>query len=160
MVLNKMKRYSTSPVMGNVLHLLHLQVGFPGGSEGSVCLQCRRPRFDPWGRKWQLTLVLRLGKSHGWRSLVGYGPWGCNELDTTKQLHFTPCKTVGEANSCFESNPIPARDTQIQFWLSLCVVSGSWCAQGLFEPSECLCWLCGLILNVILPLLPPCWGSP
>ena len=112
MVLNKMKRYSTSPVMGNVLHLLHLQVGFPGGSEGSVCLQCRRPRFDPWGRKWQLTLVLRLGKSHGWRSLVGYGPWGCNELDTTKQLHFTPCKTVGEANSCFESNPIPARDTQ------------------------------------------------
>ena len=53
-----------------------------------------------------------------------------------------------------------ARDTQIQFWLSLCVVSGSWCAQGLFEPSECLCWLCGLILNVILPLLPPCWGSP
>ena len=27
-------------------------------------------------------------------------------------------------------------DTQTQFCLSLCVVSGSWCAQGLFEPSE------------------------
>ena len=25
-----------SPVMGKVLHLLHLQVGFPGGSEGKV----------------------------------------------------------------------------------------------------------------------------
>ena len=36
MVLNKMKRYSASPVMGNVLHLLHFQVGFPGGSEGKV----------------------------------------------------------------------------------------------------------------------------
>ena len=24
------------------------------------------------------------GKSHGWRSLVGYNPWGCKELDTTK----------------------------------------------------------------------------
>ena len=24
----------------------------------------------------------------GWRSLVGYSPWGCKELDTTKWLHF------------------------------------------------------------------------
>ena len=23
------------------------------------------------------------GKSHGWRSLVGYSPWGRKELDTT-----------------------------------------------------------------------------
>ena len=27
-------------------------------------------------------------------------------------------------------------DSQTQFCLSLCGVSGSWCAQGLFEPSE------------------------
>ena len=27
-------------------------------------------------------------------------------------------------------------DTQTQFCLSLCGVSGSWCAQGLLEPSE------------------------
>ena len=27
-------------------------------------------------------------KSHGWRSLVGYSPWGCKELDMTEQLHF------------------------------------------------------------------------
>ena len=27
-------------------------------------------------------------------------------------------------------------DTQTQFCLSFCGVSGSWCAQGLFEPSE------------------------
>ena len=27
-------------------------------------------------------------------------------------------------------------DTQMQFCLSLCGVSGSWCTQGLFEPSE------------------------
>ena len=25
------------------------------------------------------------GKSHGQRRLVGYGPWGCKELDTTEQ---------------------------------------------------------------------------
>ena len=24
---------------------------------------------------------------HGWRSLVGYSPWGCKESDTTERLH-------------------------------------------------------------------------
>ena len=46
-----------------------------------------------------------------------------------------------------------AGDIQTQFWLSLCGVSGSWCTQGLFETSEHLWWVRGLILNVILPLL-------
>ena len=27
-----------------------------------------------------------------------------------------------------------------------------------FEPSECLWWVWGLILNTISPLLPSCWG--
>ena len=27
-------------------------------------------------------------KSHGWRSLVGYSPWGRSESDMTEQLHF------------------------------------------------------------------------
>ena len=51
-----------------------------------------------------------------------------------------------------------AGDTQAQCWLSLCGVSGSWCAQGLFEPSEYLWRVWGLILNVISPLLLSCWG--
>ena len=41
-------------------------------------------------------------------------------------------------------------DTQTQIQLSVCGVSGSWCTQGLFEPSECLWWVWGLILNVHL----------
>ena len=49
-------------------------------------------------------------------------------------------------------------DTQTQFYLSLCGVSGFWCAQCLFEPSEGLWPVWGLILNTILPLLPSCWG--
>ena len=28
------------------------------------------------------------GESHGWRSLVGYSPWGHKESDTTERLHF------------------------------------------------------------------------
>ena len=61
---------------------------FPGGSEvNSVCLQCRKPRFDPWvrkipwWRKWQPTPVFLPGGSHGRRSLVGYSPQDCKELD-------------------------------------------------------------------------------
>ena len=41
-----------------------------------------------WRRKWQPTPVLLPGKSHGWRNLVGYSPWGSKELDMTEQLHF------------------------------------------------------------------------
>ena len=29
------------------------------------------------------------GKPHGQRSLVGYSPWGCKELDMTEQLTYT-----------------------------------------------------------------------
>ena len=38
----------------------------------------------PWRREQQPTPVFLPGKSHGQRCLVGYIPWGCNELDTTE----------------------------------------------------------------------------
>ena len=40
-------------------------------------------------RKWQPTPVFLLGKSHGWRSLVGHSPQGHKELDMTEWFHFT-----------------------------------------------------------------------
>ena len=43
---------------------------------------------DPLENEMTTTPVLLPGKSHGWRSLVGYSPWGCKESDTTKRLHF------------------------------------------------------------------------
>ena len=42
-----------------------------------------------WRRKGQPTPVLLPAKSHGWRKLVGYSPWGRTELDMTEQLHLT-----------------------------------------------------------------------
>ena len=72
----------------------HYIEDFPGGSDSKVCLPYVRPGFDPWvreipwRRKWQSTSVLFPGKSHGQRSLVGYGPWGSKESDTTERLHF------------------------------------------------------------------------
>ena len=60
------------------------------GKESSS--QSRRHGFDPriwkitWRKKWQPTPVF-LPVSHGQRSLTGYSPWGCRELDMTEQLN-------------------------------------------------------------------------
>ena len=39
-----------------------------------------------WRRAWQPTLVSLPRESHGQRSLEGYSPWGCQELDMTERL--------------------------------------------------------------------------
>ena len=44
---------------------------------------------DLLGKEMQSTPALLPGKYHGWRSLIGYGPWGHNESDTTEWFHFT-----------------------------------------------------------------------
>ena len=44
-----------------------------------------------------------------------------------------------------------AGDTQTPLWLSLYGVSGSWCTKGLFESSECLWRVWGLILTQFCP---------
>ena len=38
----------------------------------------------PWRRAWQPTPVFLPGESHGQRSLVGYSPWSCKELNMTE----------------------------------------------------------------------------
>ena len=45
--------------------------------------------YKSWRRKWQPTLVFLPRKSHWWRSLVGYSPWGRKELYTTERLHYS-----------------------------------------------------------------------
>ena len=58
-----------------------------------MCMQCRRPRFDPWvgkmpwRRKWQPIPVFLPGEFREHRSLEGYSPWGCKESDMTEQTH-------------------------------------------------------------------------
>ena len=85
---------------------------------------------------------------------------------SSKRAYATPCMTqvYCSQSPCPHSWPLlthaSAGDTQTlwQVWLSFCGVSGSWCAQGLFDPSKCLWWVWGLILNVTSPLLPSCLG--
>ena len=38
----------------------------------------------PWTREWQPTSVFLPGESPEQRSLAGYSPWGCKELDVTE----------------------------------------------------------------------------
>ena len=67
--------------------------GYTGGKEYAYQYRSHKRRgFNPWvgkipwRRKWQPTPVFLLGESHGQRSLVGYGPEGCKESDTTEVI--------------------------------------------------------------------------
>ena len=42
----------------------------------------------PWKREWLPTPVFLPGKSHRQRSLAGYSPWDCKELDMTERLTY------------------------------------------------------------------------
>ena len=79
-------------------------------------------------RQWHPTPVLLPGKSHEWRSLVGFSPWGRWELGTTVRLHFHfSLSCIGEGNgnplqcSCLE-NP---RDREV-WWAAIYGVAQSW----------------------------------
>ena len=72
-----------------------MKEGIPAGAHGKepTCQrrrQCKRLWLDPWVRKipwrkgWQPTPGCLPGESHGQRSLLGYRPQGCKELDMTE----------------------------------------------------------------------------
>ena len=88
----------------HVLSLLNLLLNLEMGTIIIVILRMRKLRhqmtlvdFHSWRRKWHPTPVFLPGKSHGRRSLVGYSPWGCKELDTTERLHFHSRSLTGGA---------------------------------------------------------------
>ena len=57
-----------------------------------ICLQCRRPSFNPWvgkmpwRRKWLLTPEFLPEEWHRHRSQAGCSPWGYQEQDRTERL--------------------------------------------------------------------------
>ena len=88
--------------------------GFPGGSDGkaSACNAGDPGSYSwvrkiPWRWKWQSTLFFSQavlpGKSHEWRSLIGYSLWGHKESDTTERLHF-PCRATQDRWVMMESS--------------------------------------------------------
>ena len=53
---------------------------FSAGDPGSISGSER----SPWRRERLPILVFLPGEFHGQRSLVGYRPWSCTELDVTE----------------------------------------------------------------------------
>ena len=74
--------------------------------------------------QWQPTPVLLPGKSHGWRSLVGYSPWGLKESDTTERLHFISLQRAAQVVPVVKESACNAGDTG---WIP---VSGSSPGEG------------------------------
>ena len=76
----------------------------------SGCINLHSPQQCKRRRQWHPTPVLLPGISPGRRSLVGCSSWGCEESDTTEQLHFHfSLSRTGEGNgnplqcSCLEN---------------------------------------------------------
>ena len=72
--------------------------------------------------------VLLPGKSHGWRSLVGYSPWGRKESDMNEQLHFhfhfhfsylePVCCSMSSSICCFLTCIQISQDAGYMVWYS------------------------------------------
>ena len=95
MVESSDRMWSTGDGNGKPLDILALNeyVGFPGGSDGkeSACNAGDLGSLpglgrSPGGGHGNPLQDSCLESPHVQKSLVGYSPWGCKELDTTEQL--------------------------------------------------------------------------
>ena len=150
----------------------------PGMHCCSLCPQpCSRP---PWTHAFTGDSLMLTGKSPVGSRFISPGSWCTRFCCAFRVLSPVLCKLwqlYGGVNSdllqedlCHTHTQSPGPcgralptctstgDAQTQFCLSLCGIPGSWHAQGLFEPSECLWRVWGLILNMNSPLLPSYWG--
>ena len=93
---------------GNAFHFSPLMIIFAMGLSYMAFIMLKY--VPSWRRRWHPTPVFLPGKSHGQRSLVGCGPCGWEESDTTEWLpfHFS-LSCIGEGNdnplqcSCLEN---------------------------------------------------------
>ena len=135
-------------------HVLFIIIPRWFSGEESSCL-CRRHHsqgFDPWvgkipwRRSWQPTPVSLPGESQGPRSLVGYSPWGCKELDRTEHA-LTLILSLEDANSLSEPSTLTAR-LQCEHQLSLSGQAGRnvfrWrCRDSLLDLVDLFLNICG-----------------
>ena len=83
LLLRKYFKSCTFPFGGLPRWLSGQESACQAGESGTILSQ-----KDPLEEEWQPTPVFLPGKSHGQRSLVGYSPWGCKELDITELFLF------------------------------------------------------------------------
>ena len=85
----------------------------------------------PWRRAWQPTPVFLPGKFHGQRSLAGYSPWDCKELDVTECTHVyththTHTHTHTRDNSALVSILLIKYKLLLELTLILRLISNHW----------------------------------
>ena len=91
-------------------------------------------------RKWQLTLVVLPGKSHGWRSLEGYSPWGSQRFGHNWETHTYTHTHIEERVSgacpwvCGEGHKIPSELLQTQLHWELKALQQTGCMEFLEAP--------------------------
>ena len=93
----------------------------------NVNLQCRRPGFNtwfgkiPWRREQLPTAIFLLGECHGQRSLAGYSPWGCKELDATKVTYTRTHASISRNILPIGGNTLiwlqPSHLKEVGFWV-------------------------------------------
>ena len=85
-----------------------------------VCLVCQR-------KQWHPTPVLSHGKSHGWRSLVGYSPWGRwvkhNWMTSLSLFTFTHWRRKWQPTPMFLPGESQGRGA---WWAAIYGVAESW----------------------------------
>ena len=75
-----------------------------------ICLQCRRPGFNPWvgkipwRREWQPTSVFFPGEFHGQRHLAGYSPWSHKRVrhNSIKQQQSETLSTLNQISKLLQ----------------------------------------------------------
>ena len=65
-------------------------------------------RKIPWGRKRSPVPIFLPGESHGQRSLLGYSPWGLQELDMTERLSTHTPSNCGRKTGSVTENQVLA----------------------------------------------------
>ena len=78
----------------------------------------------PLKKEWQSTPVFLPGEFHGQRSLAGYSPWGCKELDLTERLTHTHVQYLGTVAHLYFQRNGPRADRGPQVWCESCQLKG------------------------------------
>ena len=107
-----------------------------------IC-HCTRRRFDPWlgnilwSRKWQPAPLFLPGKFHGQMNLVGYSPWDCKELDTTKHTaHSTHTPAFPSHASCTRGLLVNSCKPLALNPLQKALRVSYWCTHGSCSPVD------------------------
>ena len=100
-------------------------------------------------------------KSPFFQSCVSSGSSLLGLMATSSKRAYAIIKSAvprAPASAAVHCWPVHPQKTLKHCSVSVYGISGSWCTQDLFEPSERVCWVWGLILNAISPLLSSFWG--